>query len=81
MASNRRWRWSLPRSTGFRYRGRKAPWSHAPLRGSRREYTTNLAAPVWIDLGSPVTATSNIVYTTDLSGTDQQRFYRVQLVP
>jgi hypothetical protein len=30
-ASNRRWR------CPFRCRERKAPWGHAPLRGSRRE--------------------------------------------
>jgi hypothetical protein len=28
---------SLPRSTGFRYRERIAPWGHAPLRGSRHQ--------------------------------------------
>jgi sugar lactone lactonase YvrE len=56
-------------------------WSAVSNQIYQLQYTTNLAAPVWIDLGSPVTATSNIVYTTDLPGTDQQRFYRVRLVP
>jgi len=55
-------------------------WSAVSNQMYQLQYTTNLAAPVWTDLGSPVTTTSNIVSTTDLPGTGQQRFYRVQLV-
>ena len=42
---------------------------------------TNLTAPVWQNLGSPVTATSNAVSASDVLGTDAQHFYRVHLVP
>ena len=42
---------------------------------------TNLAAPDWIDLGSPITATNSYVSATDPIGSDGQRFYRVRLVP
>jgi sugar lactone lactonase YvrE len=44
------------------------------------QYTTNLIAPDWIDLGSPVTATNSSASTTDIEGPDQQRFYRVRLL-
>jgi len=36
---------------------------------------------VWIDLGSPITSTSNSVSVTDAAGSDGQRFYRLRLVP
>ena len=42
---------------------------------------TNLAAPDWINLGSPITATNSSVSATDAIGPDEQRFYRVRLVP
>jgi len=42
---------------------------------------TNLAAPNWIDLGSPITATNSSVFATDALDSDGQRFYRVRLVP
>jgi hypothetical protein len=44
------------------------------------QYTTNLVAPVWQNLGSPITATNGTVSTSDIPGEDLQRFYRVQLV-
>ena len=43
--------------------------------------TTNLAAPDWTDLGSPITATNDSASTTATAGSDGQRFYRVRLVP
>jgi len=45
------------------------------------QYNLDLATTNWIDLGSPVTATNNSVSTTDPTGPDAQRFYRVRLVP
>jgi hypothetical protein len=42
---------------------------------------TNLVAPVWIDFGGPITATSNFVSTNAVVGADGQRFYRVRLLP
>jgi sugar lactone lactonase YvrE len=45
------------------------------------QYTTNLVAPKWIDLGNPITATNGSASTTDAVGSDEQRFYRVRLLP
>ena len=44
------------------------------------QYATNLAVPVWQNLGSPITATNGTVSASDIPGGDLQRFYRVQLV-
>jgi len=56
-------------------------WSAVTNLTYQLQYTTNLAAPVWIDLGDPVTATNNCVSTGDVIGSDPQRFYRVRLLP
>ena len=56
-------------------------WSAVANQAYQLQYATNLTAPNWIDLGSPVTATSNSVSTTDAAGADDQRFYRVRLWP
>ena len=45
------------------------------------QYTTNLAGGPWINLGSSFLATSTTTVVTDPSATDQQRFYRVIIVP
>ena len=45
------------------------------------QYATNLIAPVWTDLGSPVTATSNAAATADVVGAGSERFYRIRLWP
>lgn len=47
----------------------------------RVQYTTNLAGPNWIDLPPDVTAADVTASTTDVIGTDAQRFYRVVVVP
>jgi hypothetical protein len=44
-------------------------------------YSTNLTAGAWQNLGSPITATTNTVITTDPAPSGPQRFYRVMLVP
>jgi sugar lactone lactonase YvrE len=56
-------------------------WSAVSNQTYQLQYTTNLTAPNWIDLGSPVTASSNSVSTTDAAAADDQRFYRVRLWP
>ena len=56
-------------------------WSAVSNQTYQLEYTTNLVAPNWIDLGSPITATNNSVSTTDAVAGDGQRFYRVRLWP
>jgi hypothetical protein len=45
------------------------------------QYMTNLAATNWINLGGVITATSNPMSSPEATGTDQQRFYRVMLLP
>ena len=56
-------------------------WSAVSNQTYQLQCATNLAAPVWLDLGSPVTATSNAVSASDTVGADGQRFYRVRLWP
>jgi hypothetical protein len=45
------------------------------------QYATNLVAPVWQNLGNPITATNGTVNATDVPGADAQRFYRLQWQP
>jgi hypothetical protein len=45
------------------------------------QYATNLASPVWQNLGGPIIATNGIVNATDIPGPDGQRYYRVQWIP
>lgn len=45
------------------------------------QYTTNLATPVWQNIGSSITATNGTAAASDISDVDAQRFYRVQWVP
>ena len=56
-------------------------WSAVSNQTYQLQCATNLAAPIWLDLGSPITATSNSVFTTDAIGTNSQRFYRIRTVP
>jgi hypothetical protein len=56
-------------------------WSAVSNQTYQLQSATNLAAPVWLDLGSPVTDTSNAVSASDTVGADSQRFYRVRLWP
>jgi sugar lactone lactonase YvrE len=56
-------------------------WSAASNQMYQLQCATNLVAPVWQNLGSPVTATSNVLSATDSLGADCQRFYRVRLWP
>jgi hypothetical protein len=56
-------------------------WSAVSNQIYQLQYAPTLMAPVWTDLGSPVTATSNTATTADVVGADSQRFYRVRLWP
>jgi len=56
-------------------------WSAVSNQTYQLQFATNLALPVWQDLGSPITATNNSVSTTDTNGADSQCFYRVRLWP
>ena len=56
-------------------------WSAVSNLTYQLQSATNLAAPDWIDLGSPITATNSSVSATEPIGSDEQRFYRVRLVP
>ena len=42
------------------------------------QYKTNLTQASWLNLGNPVTASSNVLSATNAFGSDKQRFYRVQ---
>ena len=56
-------------------------WSAVSNQSYQLQSATNLVAPNWIDLGSPITATNSSVSATDAVGSDGQRFYRVRLWP
>ncbi len=56
-------------------------WSAVSNQTYQLQSATNLVAPNWVDLGSPIIATNNIVSATDAVGADGQRFYRVRLWP
>jgi hypothetical protein len=43
--------------------------------------TSGTQCQVWIRLGPPITAMENTLCTSDLIGTDQQRYYRVKVGP
>ncbi|MGB7768504.1 MAG: S53 family peptidase [Verrucomicrobiia bacterium] len=43
------------------------------------QYKTNLLQTNWIDLGGPIIATNTATTTSDIIGTEPQRFYRIGL--
>ena len=43
------------------------------------QYATNLISPGWQNIGAPITATNNLISTSDIPS-GSQGFYRVQLV-
>lgn len=45
------------------------------------QYTTNLSTINWINLGSPINATSGSISASDLTTSDPQRFYRIVVAP
>ena len=56
-------------------------WNAVPNLTYQLQCATNLSTPVWQDLGSPATATNNIISMSDTNGIGNQRFYRVRLRP
>jgi hypothetical protein len=58
-------------------------WNSASGLSYQLQYTTDLAQPNWINLGSPVVATGNSLTVTDGSAgsATTQRFYRLILAP
>lgn len=56
-------------------------WGSIPGVTYQVQYTTNLADPNWTELPPDVTASDVTASTTDVIGTDVQRFYRVVVGP
>jgi hypothetical protein len=56
-------------------------WAAVSGASYQLQYTTNLSAANWINLGSPVTAGNGVITASDNQPTDPQRFYRVVLAP
>jgi uncharacterized repeat protein (TIGR03803 family) len=67
---------TITRTTG----GVALTWSAISNQTCQVQYTTNLASSNWISLGSPITASNSTVSVSDFTGTNSQRFYRVQLL-
>jgi len=56
-------------------------WTALPGLAYQVQYTTNLAAGLWNNIGSALTATSATLSLSDLQPPDSQRLYRVVLSP
>ncbi len=56
-------------------------WSAMAGPGYQLQYATNLTQAPWINLGSAINGTNGTMTATDVSPTDPQRFYRLQLLP
>jgi hypothetical protein len=56
-------------------------WSATPNVTYQLQYTTDLGLLNWSNLGSPITAGSAAITTSDVQPADPQRFYRVVLAP
>ena len=56
-------------------------WSAVPGLTYQVQYTADLAAIAWNNLGAPVTATDNTMTVSEPIRTDPQRLYRVTLSP
>jgi trimeric autotransporter adhesin len=56
-------------------------WSTVPGRVYQVQYTTNLSQADWTNLGDTNLATSGTTSAADSTAPDQQRFYRVALLP
>ena len=59
----------------------KLNWSSISNKTYQLSYKTNLTVANWQNLGSLIVATNGTMSTSDNSGTDSQRFYRLQLLP
>jgi hypothetical protein len=56
-------------------------WNALPGLTYQLQYTTNLAAANWANLGAATNAATNVVTATDFNPTDPQRFYRFVVSP
>jgi hypothetical protein len=56
-------------------------WNALPGLAYQLQFTTNLNAGNWANLGAAITATTNVVTAADTGPTDPQRFYRFVLSP
>jgi len=56
-------------------------WSVVAGRSYQVQYTTALTGAAWLELGSPVIATSSTLSVADAVGRDLQRFYRLVQLP
>ena len=56
-------------------------WSAAAGQTFHLQYNSDLTSTNWTNLGSPLTATNGTMSASDTPGPDQQRFYRVLLIP
>ncbi len=72
---------SLASSDGARGRGINLSWTAIAGRNYQLQFKTNLVQPGWLNLGGPVGATNTVTSAADTIGSDQQRFYRVVLLP
>jgi len=54
-------------------------WSAMPGFAYQLQYATNLAAPIWVNSGTPMVATGGTVAATNPAPVDAQQFYRVLL--
>ncbi len=55
-------------------------WNSVPGASYQVQYTTNLEQQNWVDLGGAISASASTTTTNDVSPTDLQRFYRLQVV-
>jgi uncharacterized repeat protein (TIGR03803 family) len=63
-------------NTTFRF-----TWSAAAGQKYQVQYRTNLVLGNWSNLGGTINATGSLATSSDLIGTNRQRFYRVFLLP
>ena len=59
----------------------KFTWNAMAPLSYQLQYKTDLTQAVWVNLGGPISATGSAVTTTDVPGTDRQRFYRLNVLP
>lgn len=65
---------------GFTNRTVYLSWSAIPGQVYQPQFKTSLSNPNWINLGTPLSASSTALSTTDPAVTNSQRFYRVVLL-
>jgi hypothetical protein len=56
-------------------------WSATSGRSYQLQYIPDLTSTNWLNLGAAIAATGSVLTTSDLIGSNSQRFYRVLLLP